>query len=274
MSRTFERITAIALISAAAAWAQNPEEQWKSLVMHAVYEATAKHYAKAEDLFQQALKQAQYFGANDPKVGSTLNSLGLVYREEKKSKEAEEVFRRALPVLETVYGPDSIDVANVNFNIASAMVDQGQVGAAIPFLHKALSTYDGVLGASSVKTAGVLCMLGDAYRLNKDFKEAEGSLRRCADIRETDGGVDNPDLAAALHSLALVLEGQGKYALADPRFSLAEKIQEKTLGIMSPELAQTFEDHAAMLKQMGRDKDAERLTTLAGAIRRTEKKDK
>jgi len=151
-------------------------------------------------------------------------------------------------------------------------VEQGQSAAAIPYLHKSLSTYDSMLGASSIKTAGVLCMLGDAYRLSKDFKQAEGPLRRCADIRETDGGVQNAELAAALHSLALTFEGQGKYALAEPRFSLAEKIEENTLGITSPELAETLEDHAALLKQLGRDKEAEHLITLSSAIRRSEKK--
>ena len=59
-----------------------------------------------------------------------MNSLGLIYREDKKTKEAEAAFRRALPVLETTYGDDSIDVANVNYNIASVMLDEGQGGAA------------------------------------------------------------------------------------------------------------------------------------------------
>ena len=91
-----------------------------------------------------------------------------------------------------------------------------------------------MLGESSLKTATVLCMIGDAYRFQKSYGEAEAPLRRCADIRESDGGVQNPELADALHSLALSYEGEGKYALAEPRFRLAEKIREGTLGIMSP----------------------------------------
>jgi tetratricopeptide (TPR) repeat protein len=265
-------ITITILGSVVAVQAQGVEEGWKTLVMRGIYEGTAKHYEKSEDLLTKAVREAQRFGANDPRVGSTLNSLGLVYREDKKPKEAEAAFRQSLAPIETAYGADSIDVANINFNIASVMVEQGQSAAAIPYLHKALSTYDSMLGSSSIKTAGVLCMLGDAYRLSKDFQQAEGPLRRCADIRETDGGVQNAELAAALHSLALTLQGQGKYALAEPRFSLAEKIEENTLGITSPELAQTLEDHAALLKQLGRDKEAEHLIILSSAIRRSEKK--
>ncbi len=76
---------------------------------------------------------------------------------------------------------------------------------------------------------------------------------------------------AAVYSLALVYEGEGKYEQADPRFKLAEKIQESTLGITSPVLAQTMEEHAILLRQMGRIKEASRLDLIAGAIRRNQK---
>jgi len=97
-------------------------------------------------------------------------------------------------------------------------------------------------------------------------------LKRCADIREADGGIDNAELADALHSLALTYAGDGKYALAEPRFKLAEKIRESKLGLTSPLLAQTMEDHAAMLRTLRRTKEAERLMLLSAAIRRSEKK--
>ena len=250
------------------------EEVWKTSFMQALYAAGAHDYPGAEQLFLKAMKVAERFGEDDARVGSTVNSLGLVYRSEKKYAEAEAAYRRALIVLTKAYGDTSIDVANVNYNIAAVMFDQGRQTAAVPFLQKTLSVYEAMLGAGSVKTASVLCMLGDSYRLNKDLKQAEGLLRRCADIRESDGGMQNSELADALQSLALVYEGQGKYALADPRFTLAEKIREKTLGITSPLLAETMEDHAALLKQMGRDREAARLETIAAAIRRTDKKSK
>ena len=247
------------------------EEKWKTLFMQALHAAGANDYSKAEQTFLAALKEAERFGADDARVGTTVNSLGLVYRSEKKYGEAEAAYRRALAILEKAYGDDSIDVANVNFNIATVMFDQGHQSSAMPFLQRTLGTYENMLGAQSLKTAAVFCMIGDAYRLDKELKQAEGPLRQCADIRESEGGMENAELADALHSLALVYQFEGKYALAEPRFTLAEKIREKTLGITSPLLAQTMEDHASLLKQMGRDKEATRLSTIAAAIRRTEK---
>lgn len=273
MSRHFAAIIAFSgLLFAVPARSQTAEEQWKGLVMQALYSAGANDYVKSELMFLRALHEAERFGAEDARVGTTLNSLGLVYRAEKKYTEAETVYRRALAILEKAYGGNSIDVANVNFNLATIMFDQSHHQSALPYLQRTMVAYQALLGGDSLKTGAVLCMLGDAYRLMKSYSEAEGPLRRCADIREKDGGMQNPELASAQHSLALVLQGQGKLSQAEARYKLAEKIRETTLGITSPLLAQTLEDHASLLRQMGRDKEAEKLITMSGAIRRTQKK--
>jgi tetratricopeptide (TPR) repeat protein len=251
---------------------QDSEGPWKNLFMQALNAAGTKDYPKADQIFQKALQEAEGFGANDSRVGTTLNAIGLVFRAEKKFAEAEAAYRRALAVLEKTYGSDAIDIANVNFNIASVMVDQDHQSSALPFLRATLPTYESLLGNTSLKTAATLCMMGDSLRLAKDFSQAEGPLRRCASIREADGGMQNTELADAVHSLALTYVGEGKYVLAEPRFKLAEKIRENMLGITSPLLAQTMEDHAALLKAMGRDQQADKLLVIASAIRRNQKK--
>jgi tetratricopeptide (TPR) repeat protein len=252
--------------------AQTADEQWKGLVMQGLYAASGNNFVKAEAIFQRAVHEAERFGAEDARVGTTLNSLGLIYRAEKKYADAESVYRRALAILEKAYGAESIDVANINFNIGTVMFDQSHQPVALPYVQKAMVSYSTLLGGNSLKTAAALCMVGDAYRAMKSYTEAEGPLRRCADIREQDGGLQNPELAEAQHSLALVLQGQGKLTQAEARYKLAEKINESTLGITSPVLALTLEDHATLLRQMGQDKEAARLVTMAAAIRRTQKK--
>jgi tetratricopeptide (TPR) repeat protein len=262
------------LISAPSASAQQAEEAWRNLFTQGMYFAGAKDYARAEQTLLSAIHEAERFGAGDVRVGSTVNTLGLVYLAENKFGEAESAYQRSLTIMEKVYGNDSIDVANVNFNIATVLFDQGHQAQAMPYMTRAQETYEKLLGGTSVKTASVLCLEGDAYRAMKNYIAAEGPLRRCADIRESDGGMQNPQLADALYSLAQVYVGQGKYALAEARFNLAEKIRESTLGLTSPLLAQTMEDHAALLKSMGRNQEADKLIVLASAIRRTQKKSK
>lgn len=269
MVRTLLRCIAIALgLLALTAFAQDSDEGWKNLIMQALYAAGANDYAKSEQLFQRALKEAERFGPSDPRVGTTLNSLGLVYKAEKRYADADSTFRKSLTILEKAYGSSSIDVANINFNIATVLADQGKQPLALPFLEKSLSIYTRQLGGNSLKAGSVLCMIGDAHRVSKEWNLAEEPLRQCAEIREANGGVFNGDLGDALFSLAVVYQNLGKYALADPRFKLAEKIREKTQGIMSPGLADVLEAHSAMLKSMGRDLEANKDSTLAAAIRR------
>ncbi|MES1260612.1 MAG: tetratricopeptide repeat protein [Acidobacteriota bacterium] len=266
------RLAVTAGLVAALAFGDDPDDAWKNLVMQALSAAGAGDYGKAEQVFQKALHEAERFGPGDPRVGATLNSVGLVYKAEKRYTEAEASFRRSLAILEKAYGYQSIDVANINFNIATVLSEQGKAPAALPFLEKSLAGYRRQLGPQSLKTASVLCMIGDAHRLMRDWAQAEGPLKQCAATREANGGVFNGELGDALLSLAIVYDNQGKYALADPRFRLAEKIREKTLGIMSPGLADVLEIHSAMLKKMGREVESAKDAALAAAIRRNEHK--
>jgi len=255
-----------------AARAQEAEDAWKDLVTQGQHAAGSTEYLKAEQIFLKAVHEAERFAADDWRVGVTLESLGQVYTAEKKFSDAEKAYRRALLIVGKANGEDSVEAANVTFDIASLMLAGGHLSEALVYGRKALPSYETSLGGTSVQAAAALCLIGDSLRTMKNFVDAEGPLKRCADIRETDGGIDNAELADALHSLALTYVGEGKYALAEPRFRLAEKIRESKLGLTSPLLARTMEDHAALLRIMGRDKDAERLMLLSAAIRRNEKK--
>jgi tetratricopeptide (TPR) repeat protein len=260
-----------ALALAPRAKAQEAEDNWKDLVTQGQHAAAGREYAKAEPIFLKAVHEAERFGADDWRVGVTLESLGQVYTAEKKFSEAEDAYRRALGILGKADGSDNEDSANLNFDMANLMFAGSRLSEALVYGRKALSFYEISGGGTSVQTAAALCLIGDSLRTMKNFIDAEAPLKRCADIREADGGIDDADLADALHSLALTYVGEGKYALAEPRFKLAEKIRESKLGLTSPLLAQTMEDHAAMLRTLGRTKEAERLTLLSAAIRRNKK---
>ena len=263
------------LLLAPAARGDDSDGAWRNLLMSALAMVSANNLPAAEQLYIKALRQAETFGQEDPRVGATLNSLGLVYKAEKKYPDAESSFRHAQGILEKAYGAESIDAGNVSFNIASVLMEENkQPGAALPYLQRSLFIYQKQFGNQSLKAASVLCMTGDAYRAMKSWPEAEAPLKQCAQIREEVSGILNPDLGEAANSLALVYKAEGKYLLADGQFKLAERIRERSLGIMSPAFADTLEAHAEMLRALGRDKEAEKDATLAAAIRRNEQKTK
>jgi tetratricopeptide (TPR) repeat protein len=259
--------------SAAAFQDDSADDGWKNLILQGTYADTdQKDHAKAEQIFLKALHEADRFGPDDVRVGATLNKLGLVYHEEHKLEEADVVFRRSLPIFQATYGDESIDVANVNFDIGSVLIDLGKPAAALPFLEKCRASYEKLFSSNSVKIAAVLCMIGDSHRALKEWNEAEAPLKQCAQIREENSGILSADVGDAVNSLAEVYRKEGKYGLADPEYKLAEKIRERTLGIMNPAFADTLEAHAGLLRELGRDKEAEKDERLAAAIRRNQKK--
>ncbi len=252
--------------------ADDIEAAWKDLLIKGQRAAVAHDMATADQFLQKALHEAERFGSTDSHVGITLASLGPVQKALKHYAEAEASLRRALLIIDPDDNRGTEDVADLNFDLAGILVEEGKQTAAIPVFNKCLGIFQQLGGGESLKAAAVQCAIGDTYRSLRAYADAEEPLKRCAETREADGGVMNVGLSDALYSLAIVYEKLGKYALADPRYKLAEKIREKTLGIMSPAFAQVLESHAALLKQMGRDKEAAQDAALAAAIRRHERK--
>lgn len=247
---------------------QDVDTAWKDLMIQGQHAAIARDFSKAAYIYQMALKEAEHFGPSDSRVVSTLRNLGAAYRSAKKLGDAETAFRRATAILDQGDTEESLDYADLTFSLGSVLLEEGNATAALPLLSKSLSAFSKREGGESITVGAVHCAMGDAYRALKAWPDAENSVKRCADIREADAGVMSTAFGDAVYRLALIYAKEGKYGLADPHFKLAEKIREKTLGIMSSELADVLESHAAMLKSLSRDKEAARDATLAAAIRR------
>ena len=252
--------------------AQKDADQWSYLLTQAQRAASNHQPAEAEQDYAKALHEAERFGLDDWRVGTTLQGLGELYKSEKKFPDAITTLQRALDIAGKNNEDDSQEVAGVRYDLGSVLLDAGRPVDAIIQARRALSSFEALYGGTSAEAARASCLLGDSLRSMRNFIDAEAPLRRCADIREQKGGVDSLELAAALYSLALNYVGEKKYLDADSRFGMAEKIREKKLGITSTLLAQTMEDHAALLRTLGRDKEAERLEKFSQAIRRSEKK--
>ena len=68
-------------------------------------------YTEAEKLFEAALKEAEGFGPQDPRLATSLNSPAVLYYAQGKYTEAEPLVARALVIREKALGLDHQDVA-------------------------------------------------------------------------------------------------------------------------------------------------------------------
>lgn len=80
-------------------------------------------------------------------------------------------------------------------------------------------------------------------------------------------GTQDGRLAISLNNLAELYRSQGKYAEAEPLYKRVLAIREKVLGPNHPDLAQSLESYAALLRQTDRPREATALEARAKVIR-------
>lgn len=93
--------------------------------------------AKAE--YKVAIAEAAKFGRNDPRVAKSLVSLGAVYIDEKQYAKAETQLKRAMSVLEAVYGKDCAEESTALLLMSRAYNDEGKKKEAAAARAKAIS---------------------------------------------------------------------------------------------------------------------------------------
>src|SRR5215470_5523345 len=72
-------------------------------------------YAEAEQRFKSALTAADAFGADNPRLATSLNSLGQVYRAQGRHADAEPLLKQALGLREQILDSDDPGLAQ-SFN--------------------------------------------------------------------------------------------------------------------------------------------------------------
>jgi tetratricopeptide (TPR) repeat protein len=77
-----------------------------------------RRLAQAEVMFLEAMKIAEGFADNDPRLATSLNNLAALYHSQGKYAFAEDMYRRALVRNEKLCGEKSAEAARIFFNLA------------------------------------------------------------------------------------------------------------------------------------------------------------
>ena len=89
------------------------------------------HYAEAEKYYLAALKEAETFGPEDPRLPTRLNNLAELYRTQGKYAEAEPLYQRALAIWEKALGPEHPNVATSLENYAALLRNMNREAEAV-----------------------------------------------------------------------------------------------------------------------------------------------
>jgi len=112
----------VAMLTLAAPRAADPQvTSWESQMAVGAKAYQEGHYGDAEKSFVAAVKEAEGFGPDDPRLATSLNNLAEVYRAQGRYGEAEPLDKRALAIWEKALGPEHPDVATSLENYAALL---------------------------------------------------------------------------------------------------------------------------------------------------------
>jgi len=221
--------------------------------------------ALAEVLKLEAGAKAR-LGETHPDYGAALYNLGLAYGALGRYAQAEEAYKRALPIKEKAFGVDDIKVANTLVGLGIAYWGQGKYADAEEIDKRALAIEERALGPNHADLARPLDNLAIVYLHEGKYSDAEELSQRALAIREKTLGQESLELARNINTLAEIYEGQGKYADAERFHKRALTIKEKAVGADKPTVAATLDNLASVYKVQGRYAEAEGLSKRALAI--------
>ncbi len=132
------------------------ETRWDSIMADAAKAYQQADYAEAEKLLLAALKEAEKFGDQDPRLATSLNNLAVLYFGQSKYAQAEPLYQRALAIREKTLDPAHPDVAQSLNNLALLCDAQGHYAQAEPLYQRALAIREKTLGPENPRVADTL----------------------------------------------------------------------------------------------------------------------
>ena len=185
--------------------------------------------------YTKALRQYKLAIALDEYNTQYLRKAAWLLIRLENDKEAEELYRRALPIVERNHARYSIEVASAINDLAYAYTGQGKNKEAEELYRRALPIVEHISNKDSSQVAVTLSHLARACYQQGKYKEAGKLLRRSLPIYEKAFGENNGWVLKNLEQLEIVYRKQGKLVEADLLHNRILSISKKPL-IVGPSI--------------------------------------
>jgi tetratricopeptide (TPR) repeat protein len=263
----------LALLEPAVAWADG--ESWKALFEAGGEAYRRANYIEAEREFAAAVKEAEAFGENDPRLPESLLGLAQSYRQQGRWGRAERLCLRAQPLLEKLHGHSDVKVARCLNERARIYHCLGLIDEAENLARRALGISEKALGKDHPDTAAAVETLAALGRAYERF-EGQGVFgieylpvrQRTLEVREKALGKESVSLVPSL----LVLAAQDVHGFK-PSQEQAEQDLRRALAITTkagmpehPDAAECFTLLAQLYQNEGKYREAEQVQVKALAI--------
>jgi tetratricopeptide (TPR) repeat protein len=210
--------------------AQERGSLWQTHTNSGQEAMSKRQYEEAEIHFQQALKEAEYFGTLDDRLVLSIDNLARSRHLQKKYAEAESLYLRALGIQEARYGPEHQSIATRLIHLAQFYYSQPERKAEVePLMIRAIKIQERYLGPDSPQLSFTLIQLGYWYGLSGKDSDAEPLLLRALSIQQKVYGRDAPILNTGLTYLAAVRMRQQRYDEVEALYRQVQDVLEKSI---------------------------------------------
>jgi tetratricopeptide (TPR) repeat protein len=213
-----------------------------------------------------ALIHAQSCGVVNDLAMRLANQVGGYLFSKGMFDKAEPLYRRALTIAETAFGPADSNVVTCLNNLAELLRATSRLAEAEPLCRRALTIAENVFGPDNRNVVTCLNNLAELLRAMARLTEAEPLYRRALAIAEAAFDPDRPDIAVALNNLAGLLSETNRFDEAEPLYYRALRLDEATFGPNHPNVATDLSNLAALFRATNRLGEAEPLYRRAVAI--------
>ena len=243
-------------------------DDWEKLIDDGVIAYKAGNYDEAIAITKKASEIiASELGKDDPAYSTALSNLGTIYKKKGLLSEAEEMYTKALTVIESAKGNNKL-----TFQEKMALEQAYEYSVQdLANLYKQMGRYqeaNNLLRSLNQEEEQAKVENSEAGRLygelnalmkNKDYDGAERKVLEIVKLQEEEYGTKHPNYAKAITRQGIILQVKGKYNETEALFEKAKTIYFEKFGQVHPDYATTLNNLASLYTTMGRYKEAEKL---------------
>jgi tetratricopeptide (TPR) repeat protein len=161
---------------------------------------------------------------------SALHDLSVVYQDQNKFSEAEELYTRALRGMENTLGPSNISTLGLISDMGTLYDKQGKLLEAEKMYERSLRGTEEVLGPDHLSTLGTVNNLGNLYCKQGKLAEAEKMYERALRGIEEVLGPDHLSTLGTVNNLGNLYCKQGKLAEAEKMYQRSLQVYKELMG--------------------------------------------
>ncbi|RYO79958.1 hypothetical protein DL764_009955 [Monosporascus ibericus] len=187
------------------------------------------------------------------------HSLGDLYSNQGKLKEAKEMYQRALQGQEKALGPNHISTLRTVNSLGIVYKEQGKLKEAKEMYQRALEGFEKALGPDHTATLVTVNNLGTIYIDQDKLEKAKGMFQRVLESYEKALGPHHTSTLKTINNLGLLYFNQGKLKEAEEMYQRALEGYEKALGPHHTSTLGIVNNLGNVYKEQGKLKEAGRM---------------